>query len=411
MKSIFAAALKIQTMRTLTLLRYSLLVLMLLALCCKKQSGQTQSTAANTVTTDRILYVGTYTEKEAHVEGKAAGIYMYSLDMVSGRLKYIGISPATINPSYIDVHPSGKFLYAVNETGSNQSDTAGRISAFRLMNGGISMQFINSVSSCGNYPCYIQTDHTGNYVMTANYGTGTVALSPIAADGSISNAVSVDRHTGRGHHPRQESGHAHMIATSRNNRFAYSCDLGTDLIYIYRLDTDSGRLINTGNHYNTQPGSGPRHMAFHPSAHFAYVINELNGTIECMRVDSITGSLTRFQIISTVSGADASLAACADIHITPSGRFLYASNRGFFNTIAMYSVHPLSGELTLIGHQTAKGKTPRNFVIDPTGTYLLVANQDSDNVVTFRIDQETGKLIDIGTETNIPTPVCLKFLN
>jgi 6-phosphogluconolactonase len=176
------------------------------------------------------------------------------------------------------------------------------------------------------------------------------------------------------------------------------------------LDTENGKLIPTSINYTTQPGSGPRHLTFHPFKSIAYVVNELNGTIECMRVDTLTGALTKFQTISTLAEGNSNEASCADIHIAPSGNYLYASNRGPFNNIAMYSINSKTGELSLIGHQSVKGKTPRNFIIDPSGTYLLVANQDSDNVVTFRIDQETGKLIDIGVEASMPAPVCLKFL-
>jgi len=383
-------------------------------LCCKQQLAKKSAVLTDipdtTGMTTQLLYIGTYTEKESHVAGKATGIYIYELDMTTGALNYIGISPATTNPSYIDISPEGNWLYAVNETGSNEAGSSGSVSAFRLINHGKGLEFINKVSSAGNYPCYIQVDKTGKYVMAANYGSGTVALFTIETNGKLGNAVSVDQHIGKGPTARQEAAHAHMIMVSRNNRFAYSCDLGTDRIYIYRLDTDNGKLIPEGNDHISRPGSGPRHLALHPIKSFAYVVNELNGTIACMKIDTLTGALARFQTISTLAEGNGYEASCADIHITPSGNYLYASNRGQFNNIAMYSINSNTGELTLIGHQSVKGKTPRNFIIDRTGSYLLIANQDSDNVVTFRIDQETGKLIDIGVEVSVPTPVCLKFL-
>jgi 6-phosphogluconolactonase len=386
-----------------------MLIFMLAGAGCKHQPVKNPLISDVRDTTDQILYVGTYTETEDHGNGQATGIYIYKLDRTTGRLTHIGTSPETTNPSYIQVHPEGNWLFAVNETGSSQGEPAGSVSAFRLTHEGKAMEFINSVSSEGNYPCYIQVDQTGKYVMVANYGTGNVALFPVNA-GRLAPAVSVDQHTGRGPTSNQETAHAHMITVSRNNHYAYSCDLGTDQIYVYELDTENGRLISTGNHYAAQPGSGPRHLVFHPFRDLAYVINELNGTIECMKADTGSGTLTRFQIISTVADGIGKEASCADIHITPSGQYLYASNRGDFNNIAMYSIHSNTGELTLIGHQTVNGKTPRNFIIDPTGTFLLVANQNSDNVVTFRIDRETGILIDTGIETIIPAPVCLKFL-
>jgi 6-phosphogluconolactonase len=377
---------------------------------CKTQQMKNDQVSVPPDTTYSILYIGTYTEKEAHVDGKATGIYVYKLDMATGILSHISTSPETTNPSYIQVHPRGQWLYAVNETGSSQGEPSGTVSAFRLTKGGTVLEFINTVPAAGNYPCFIAIDHTGHFALVASYGSGTVSLLPLKADGSLGNVVSTDRHAGRGPSARQEAAHAHTIEVSPDNKFAYSCDLGTDKIYCYRLDTENGKLIASGDPYATQPGSGPRHLAFHPLKNFVYVVNELNGTIECMTTDTLTGGLSRFQIISTLAQGDGQTAGCADIHISPSGKFLYASNRGKYNNIAMFSISGNTGALTLIGHQDAKGKTPRNFAIDPTGTYLLVANQDSDNVVTFRIDPETGILIDTGIEASIPTPVCLKFL-
>jgi 6-phosphogluconolactonase len=272
------------------------------------------------------------------------------------------------------------------------------------------MEFINTVSSQGNSPCYITLDKTGKVVLCANYGSGTVAAFPVLNDGSVGEAPAAIQHTGKGPRPEQESAHAHMIIQSPHNDFVYACDLGTDNIYVYKLDTNKGLLVSTGITYKTQSGAGPRHLAFHPTKHYAYVVNELNGTIEVMTADSLSGNLNRLQIVSTLTGEMGKEASCADIHLTPAGNFLYASNRGKVNNLAMYAVDQVTGKLSLIGHQPVKGKTPRGFVIDPTGTFLLVANQDSDNVVTFRIDPSTGKLIDTGFETSIPTPVCLKFL-
>ena len=356
----------------------------------------------------QLLYIGTYTQKEAHVIGKAGGIYVYQLNMATGQLGYVGTSPAVVNPSYIAVQRDS-LLYAVNEIGAEKGAPSGTISTFRITKEGTKLEFINVASSEGNYPCYISFDKRGKFAMVANYGSGTVAVLPLQPDGSAGESCAMDQHRGKGEGSRQEAAHAHMIIPSPDNLFVYSCDLGTDMIYIYKLDPETGKLIPATMNYATQPGAGPRHMAFHPQKSLAYVVNELNGTIECMKWDRNSGALTRFQVISTVSYGTGNDAACADIHLTPSGNYLYASNRGAHNNIAMYLVNPQTGELSLLGHQTVNGKTPRSFVIDPTGTYLLVANQDSDNVVTFRIDQATGRLLETGMEASIPTPVCLKF--
>jgi 6-phosphogluconolactonase len=355
-----------------------------------------------------LLYIGTYTQREAHVDGKASGIYVYALDRSTGQLHYVSASPAVINPSYLVVQHDS-LLYAVNEIGTEKGEPSGTVSAFRINKEGKELAFINTTSSKGNYPCYIGFDRRGKFAMVANYGSGTVAVISVRPDGGAGEFCSVDRHHGENPGNRKGTAHAHMIIPSPDNRFVYSCDLGTDNIFIYHFDAETGKLQAAAMHYTTQPGAGPRHMVFHPDKNLAYVVNELNGTIECLKHDPVTGSLTRFQVISTVSSGSGNQAACADIHITPSGKYLYASNRGDFNNIAMYAVNSLTGELSLLGHQAVKGKTPRSFVIDPTGTYLLVANQDSGNVVTFRIDPSTGNLLDTGLEASIPTPVCLKF--
>ena len=357
----------------------------------------------------KIMYVGTYTEKEDFVDGKATGIYVYELNTNTGRLTYVSSSPHTVNPSYLAADKENQILYAVNETGSNDKP-GGSISAFKLMAGGRQMDFINTVSSQGNSPCYVSMDKTKKWVLCANYGSGTVTVLPVKDSGSLGEATMVHQHTGKGPRPQQDSPHAHFILQNPSNSLIYSCDLGADTIYIYKLDTVSGKLVPTGHNYATAKGAGPRHMAFHPSINLAYEVNELNGTIEVLKVDSVTGALRRIQVISTLDPGMNTEASCADIHLTPSGKFLYASNRGMINNLAIFQVDQQTGKLTLIGHQPVKGKTPRNFIIDPTGKFLLVANQDTGNVVTFRINQETGKLEDTGIESTIPSPVCLKFL-
>jgi 6-phosphogluconolactonase len=393
---------------------YFLPVLVVALLGCKpvpqqKQPEMVKSSDSTKPDSVKILYIGTYTEKNSPVAGKSAGIYIYELSMNTGKLRLLGNSPQTLNPSYLAIDANRERLFAVNETG-DEKKWAGTVSAFRLTGQGKGMELINTVPSEGNYPCYVSIDKSGKWVMCANYGSGTVAVLPVLNDGSLGKASFIDQHKGKGHSSRLESPHAHMIIPSMYGQFVYSCDLGTDNIFIYKLEAEQGKLLPSGSNYVTQNGAGPRHLAFHPAKNFAYEVNELNGTIEVMQVDTLTGALVRLQIVPTVDHAKGEEASCADIHLTPSGRFLYSSNRAKINDLAMFEVDQESGKLTLIGHQSVKGKTPRNFVIDPTGKFLLVANQDSDNVVTFRIDQTSGKLIDIGVETTVPSPVCLKFL-
>jgi 6-phosphogluconolactonase len=244
-------------------------------------------------------------------------------------------------------------------------------------------------------------------VLCANYGSGTLAVIPSGPDGKLGDPTSFIQHIGKGPDPRQEAAHAHMIVSSPDNRYFYACDLGTDEVYIYSIDTTKGTLSETARPYHTLPGSGPRHLEFHPSLPVAYVVNELSGTVEVMSVDAANGGLTRLQTVSTIEGIEAA-AGCADIHLTPSGRFLYVSNRSTVNNLAIFSTDPATGMITPAGHQALSGKTPRSFVIDPTGTFLLVAFQDTDNVSVFSIEHNTGNLTLV-SETRIPTPVCLKI--
>lgn len=398
-------------MKTKLLLSCFLLAVIFLSGCKPGARPVGTSESADSLKQDsvKILYVGTYTEKEDFVDGKATGIYVYEFNLSSGKLSYVSSSPKTTNPSYLVADKKNRKIYSVNETGSNNKK-GGSISAFNLSADGRQMDFINSASSMGNYPCYISLDKTGKWILCANYGSGNVAVLPVSDSGSVGEATMEHQHTGKGPSSRQEAAHAHFILQNPANDLVYSCDLGVDTIYIYKLNSATGILSLTGHNYATTPGAGPRHMAFHPSMKIAYVVNELNATIEVMNLNSLSGALNRMQIISTLESGMKSDASCADIHLTPSGKFLYASNRGNVNNLAMYKVDPETGKLTLIGHQPVKGQTPRNFVIDPTGKFLLVANQDTGNVVIFRIDPESGKLLDTGLENNIPSPVCLKFL-
>jgi 6-phosphogluconolactonase len=306
------------------------------------------------------------------------------------------------------VHPSKKYLYAVNETGGVATDTSGAMSAFRIDPQTSALSLINQVSSTGDWPCHISIDNSGKFALVANYG-GSVAMFPLNDDGSIAEASKTIEHQGSGPTARQNGPHAHMIIPDLDNELVYAVDLGADKVFIYELDTDNKNLVPTQIDTDLTPGSGPRHLTFHSKLKTAYVVNELGGSIDCFNIDE-SGGLERFQTISTLAEGSKTDAACADIQIHPSGKYLYASNRAEVNNIAIYEVSSQSGSLRLLGHQSTYGKGPRSFVISPSGDFLLVANQDTDNVFTFKIDNSTGLLIDEPLETKIPTPVCLKFL-
>lgn len=356
-----------------------------------------------------LLFVGTYTEGDASAENKSEGIYIYEMNPSTGELKHQSTASGIMNPSYLAIHPSKQYIYAVSETGGNDSIDAGLVYAYRFDQNTKQLHQINAVSSHGKYPCYVSVHPSGNFVAVANYGGGNVALYPLSKEGALQKASSVVQHEGKGPTSRQETPHAHMITPGQQKDYLYAVDLGIDKVMLYEVDTEAGKLIKTDKNTQVASAAGPRHLTFHPTQNWAYLVNEINGTIAAHKVDPANGALTHFQTISTLPQGS-SEGACADIHVTPSGKYLYASNRGQHNNIAMYTINQESGELTLLGHQSTKGETPRNFVIDPSGTFLLVANQNTDNVITFKIDHATGKLIDTGIETKIPKPVCLKFM-
>lgn len=381
-------------------------IILILSLACSKPGSEQQHGAQPN--DELILYVGTYTEKEAHVDGKAEGIYVYKFDPKTGNLSYESTSELVVNPSYLVVHPSKNYLYAVNETGGVATDTAGAVTAFSIDPETSALSIINQVSSTGDWPCHISVDNSGMFTLVANYG-GSVAMFPLNGDGSIAEASKTIEHQGSGPATRQTGPHAHMIISGLDNKLVYAVDLGADKVFSYLLDTDNQTLVSTQKNTDISPGAGPRHLAIHPELKKAYVVNELNGTIDCFNIDE-SGGLEIFQTISTLAEGSIDEAACADIQIHPSGKYLYASNRGEMNNIAIFEISSGDGALQLLGHQSTYGKGPRSFVIDPGGKFLLVANQDTDNVFTFKIDKDTGLLIDGPLETKIPTPVCLKFL-
>jgi len=385
-------------------------ITMALIACQSKNSKNTESEIVDNLknTEHQYIFVGTYTQNQENENEKSKGIYLYQLNQKSGELSFVSTSPQTVNPSYLAVHPSKKWLYAVNEVGDGEQK--GYISTFGIDLDKKQLTFIDSVLSQGKYPCHISLDYSGKYAMVANYGSGTVALLSILPDGSLSESKSIHQHLRKMTDGPEVQPHAHMIVQGPGEQFVYSSDLGTDMVWVYKLDTALGQLELTLQHIPTSNGAGPRHIEFHPILNRAYVINELNGTIEAFETHQNFGKWSRLQTISTLAKNETGPASCADIHITPSGKYLYASNRGEINNLAIYEIDQESGELKNIGYQAVGGKTPRNFVIDPSGTFLLVANQNSNNIVTFRIDNATGKLIETGKSVTVPSPVCLKFL-
>jgi 6-phosphogluconolactonase len=349
-----------------------------------------------------MVYFGTYTR------GKSEGIYVYRMNLNTGELKRSATVRGVSNPSFLAIDPKRRFLYAVNESGEFAGRKGGGVTAYAIDQKTGDLRKLNEQHSPG-VPCHISVHPSGRFVLAANYGGGNIVMYPVKPDGSLGEASDVAQHKGTGGDPKRQDGpHAHCVMLDAAGRHALAPDLGIDKVMIYKVDTRNGKLIPNG-FAATKPGAGPRHFDFHPNGKFGYVINELDSTLTAFAYDREKGVLKELQTISTLPSDFKGTSYCADVHVHPSGKFVYGSNRGH-DSIAAFAIDQSTGKMTLIGHESTVGKWPRNFGIDPTGAFLLVANQNTDNVITFRIDANTGKLKPTGQVTEIPVPVCVKFI-
>lgn len=350
------------------------------------------------------VYFGTYT-------GRSKGIYLGELDLKSGQLAVTGLAATTTSPSFLALHPTGKYLYAVNEVDRFAGQKGGSVSAYSIDAATGALTPLNQEASRGAAPCHVIVDSAGKNVLVANYTGGNVAVLPIAADGRLGPATGFVQHTGSSvNTSRQKEPHAHGMTLDAAGRFAFAADLGLDKVLIYRYDANAGTLTpNEPAAGQAPPGSGPRHFVFHPSGRTAYVINELTSTVTAFRYDDATGALDPRQTLTTLPADFTKANSTAEVRVHPSGKFLYGSNRGH-NSIAIFAIDPETGLLTVVGHEPTQGRTPRNFTIDPTGAYLLAANQESNTVVVFRIDAETGRLTATGSSAQVFAPVCVEIV-
>jgi 6-phosphogluconolactonase len=353
-----------------------------------------------------IAFVGTYTSKTS-----SKGIYAYRFDANKGQLTPIGVSAETVDPSFLAVHPNGKYLYAVNEIGNFNGEVSGAVSAFAIDAKTGALKLLNQVPTRGAGPCYVSLDKSGSFLLVANYDSGSIASFPVRADGSLGTASGFVQHSGTGpDKERQEGPHAHWIGTSPDNRFALAVDLGLDQVIVYGFDPDKGVFTPMLSGFaKLKPGSGPRHLAFHPDGKFAYVLSEMASSVTVFSYKAKTGSFSALQTVSTLPNDYSGPKEAAEIAVHPSGKFLYTSNRGH-DSIAVFSIDQKKGTLKSLGQVLTGGKTPRHFAIDPTGTYLLAENQESNNIVVFHIDPASGGLTPTGQTVEVPAPVCLRFV-
>jgi 6-phosphogluconolactonase len=353
---------------------------------------------------DYWVYIGCYTNNK-----KSTGIQLFRFDAAGGKLTSQGIAGEVANPSFLDFHPSGKYLYAVSEISNLDGQKTGAVTAFSIDRPTGKLTTINRMPSRGAGPCHVRVDATGRMLIVANYGAGSTASLPIKSDGSLGEAVSFYQFTGSGANPRrQREPHAHSSTFSPDNRFAIVADLGTDKLMVYKVDPARATMTpNDPPFFSTPPGSGPRHFTFHPKGKHAYVINELASTVTAMSYDKARGVFREIETVSTLPPDYKGDTTTAEVKVHPNGRFLYGSNRGH-DSISVFSIAS-NGKLKLLGNTSTEGKVPRNFALDPAGNWLIAANQNTDNLVVFRVDPRTGKLSPTGQNLPSGAPVCVKF--
>lgn len=350
---------------------------------------------------EHYLLVGTYDSP------KSEGIYIYKFNTETGTAKEIS-HIKTPNSSFLASSPDQKFVYAVSEI-APQDGKGGDIAAFSFNKDKGTLTFISKQHSGGDHPCHVEVDKTGKWIFASNYTSGSLAVLPVNENNNLGKAISF-QHTGSGaNEQRQKGPHVHGAIISPDNKTLFVTDLGIDKVLLYDFTASTGKLTPSKEAFiQSQPGAGPRLFTFHPNYRFAYIIEELSGTVVLYKHKK--GKLITKQRISTMPEDDKRFPGSADIHVSPDGKFLYASNRGEVNTIAIFSIHKKNGTLTKVGHQSTLGKTPRNFNFDPTGVFLLVGNQNSDEIVIFKRDLLTGLLTDTGNRISVGKPVCLKWI-
>jgi len=352
-----------------------------------------------------LVYIGTFTDTGSK------GIYVYRFDAATGDLSPLGVAAETASPSFLVPDRAGRFLYAVNELQKFQDQESGAVSAFAIDKESGKLKFLNQVSSHGANPAHITLDNTGKYVLIANYFGGNVATFPVRPDGSIGEASTIVQHHGHGAiSPRQDTPHAHAIVPSPDNRFVLVADLGLDEVLVYRFDPAKGSLtLVDADTTKLDPGAGPRHIAFSRDGKFVYVINEIQSSVAVFSYNKATGALHFIQKLSTLPKDYSGPNDDAEIQLHPSGKFLYASNRGH-DSIAVFSVDKRKGTLTFQETVSSGGKIPRGFSLDPTGKWLFAANQKTDTVLLLKVDPKTGRLTPTNTVVSVPSPVCVVFV-
>jgi len=362
------------------------------------------------------LLVGTYTRPIKFgtgkiLEGKGAGIYCFRLDQSKPGFRLVEVTGDVVNPSFLAASADARRVYAVNELKEWEGKASGTLSSFSFDPATGRLDFLNLRPTWGTDPCYVELDRSGRWAAVANFMSGSIAIFPVLSDGSLGSAATRVQHEGSGPDPLRQNGpHAHSTVFSSDNRTLYVPDLGLDMVVAYDFDPETGSISpEPGMSLRAPRGAGPRHVQFHPSGRFAYVVNELSSSVSAYDRTEASAPIDPALTLSTLPEGFSGVNSCADLKFHPSGVWFYVSNRGH-DSIAAFSIDPDSGLPRLEGVESTRGGVPRNFAIDPSGAWLVAANQDTDNLVLFSIDQGTGRLEYTGVSQAVPTPVCVLFL-
>ena len=352
-----------------------------------------------------LLFVGSYSSENE------PGIHVFAIDWTTGEKIPYGSFAGIANPSFLTIHPNGEWLYAVSETSLENDGVFGSVHSFKIQHGrqNLSLQPINLQSTEGNWPCHVEIDASGRWLIASNYGTGNAALYPILPEGALGEMKSFLQHEGQGpNKARQEGPHAHSATFTPDNRFVIIADLGIDQLVIYKFDAETGSILRHAE-VQSLPGAGPRQLAFHPGGKFLMVANELNSSVTVYAYHAENCTLDALQTLDTLP-TDSPESIVADIHLSPSGQHVYVSNRGH-DSLAIFAFDEEAGRLSEVANQETYGKIPRNFTLDISGTFLIAANQDSNNIVVFHVNHTSGQLNFVEEIAGIPKPVCLKMIS